>query len=108
MIAWVHDRTARAFSWTTDFICSKDGKPSNPKLMAWAVWGAFVTGHGLPASVCAMLLAASFGIKTFQMWLQKSSFAITEADTVAIKYERILTETVQKRRDPVDGIEAAP
>lgn len=97
-----------AWEWLTDWFCSQDRKPSFPKIMATAIYVAFVTGRGMPATVCAMLLAAAFGLKTFQMWLGKSTFAHTASDTVSLAYEKKVTEVVQARRDPTSGVEPAP
>lgn len=84
----------RIWAWLTDPICSRDGRPSNPKLMAWSLYIAFLVGRPLPAAVCAMLLASAFGLKTFQMWLSKSTFANTATDNVSLVHELRRTESV--------------
>lgn len=96
--------------WCVDFLCGPDGKPSNPRLMGWAIYVAFTLQRPIPATICAMLLAASFGYKMFKDWLDKSTFNVTHSDAFAFTKNEIktITETVQTRRDPASGIEAAP
>lgn len=94
---------AGAFSWCTDFVCSHDGKPSNPKLMGWAIFWAAVLGRPLPILLALMLLSASFGLKTFQMYLQRGTWSLRSSDQHVTT--TALIESVQSRRDPVEGIE---
>lgn len=80
--------------WCVDFLCGPDGKPSNPRLMGWAIYTAFMCGRAIPATVCAMLLAAAFGYKMFKDWLDKSTFAVSHADTIALSATKTITEQI--------------
>lgn len=75
----------RAFLWSVDFLCSHDGKPSHSKLLTWAILACFAMGRPLPSAVVVTLVAASFGLKTFQMFLERGTFSASSADTTEIK-----------------------
>lgn len=86
--------------WCVDFLCGPDGRPSSPRLMSWAIYAAYIAQRPIPATICAMLLAASFGYKAFKDWLDKTTFAVTHADTIALGLTKAtttqITETVQQ------------
>jgi hypothetical protein len=99
-------RIGASWRWGTDFLCGRDGKLSNPKLMGWAIFWATVLGHPLPIVLAGMLLAASFGYKAWSEWVNKGTWSLASTESQATVHT--LVETVQQRRDPVAGVEATP
>lgn len=75
----------RKWLWCVDPVCSHDGKPSHPKLLTWAILACFALNRPLPVVVVVALLAASFGLKAFLMFLQRGTFTGASADTTTIK-----------------------
>ena len=73
-----------AFFWCVDFLCSKDGKPSHPKLVTWAVLACFALGRPIPSVVVVCLVSASFGLKAYLMFLQHNTSTESSADTTTI------------------------
>lgn len=95
----------RAWLWCVDPVCSHDGKPSHPKLLTWAILACFAFNRPLPVVVVVALLAASFGLKAFLMFLQRGTF--TGASTDSRSVTESIVATVQARRIVADGIEAS-
>lgn len=89
-------RFLRVIMWPLwAFLDEHTGRPSGPKCMAWAIYGASLAGRPIAASVCVLLLATMFGYSMFKGAMDKATLALSSADSVAVAltHARTTSET---------------
>lgn len=82
-----------------DMLDARD-RPQFSKLVIVYIAGVATLQGKLGATLAIALLAAAFGRSMFTAFLNRSNFSASVSD--------VTVETIQKRRDPTDGIEPTP
>jgi hypothetical protein len=78
------------------------GRPSGPKCMAWAIYGATMAKRPIGAPVALLLLATMFGYSMFKAALAKASLNLASSDSVHVS--ATATENITRTITELRGV----